>query len=486
MESLRKIGYTLLRNLFLLLCASGLTALVTCTGIGPQNPSPNGPVIRGVLPTDLRATSHTELQTQSLGTAVTRVGSIRIVAGNMNIQAVVSVPVQPDGSFEIPFSPQDAGNQLLITMNPDATDPIERSQGVIALANGSGINLAALPLDNVFDDLDLGSLNFDPATRESLSSLSSLQQSELFGLSAEELIDVIVRTNGARAFVTTFANYRESGAGQFGVKQEVGSYIRLVDSGGIHGWTDHLVWLDEQTFRTLEFRMPIPDDDIDFERVSSGELTLLLTPPYEIAARNNEVFGPDRPVRFSGSGDWSNAEALGANFNVWEEEPDGGLYLGFGTSEEISAGVWILEIEGGRQLAIADTSSDITSTADGTYLYYLPSVRLDVDTVTGRIERIRFRMYRYSAVAGTYVHASPEEWRDRMMELGLQITYRDSDSEQGSEWFFGSDVGPEIVPQTEIYVARDVYPPAPDDGFELESISFLFKMHEIMFLHGFY
>ena len=461
-----------MKRVRLLLAVPLFLSFTACGLLAKFNSEPL--VITGTLSPEM---NRSVSMSRSISSAITHIAAIPVVLLGSELEIQTQVPVLPNGSFELPFSASQSGDTLLLTINENAQTPLERSNGFIALQNGSGINLAALPLNSVTEDINLGDLDFDPVQRESLSSLSSIEQSRLFNATPDQLLDQIFRTNGAKNIINLYSNLRPTRAGEFRAGQEV-NFESPLDLA-VNQWSDHLYWLNTPyRFNKINFRMEVPDEDIDYTRVANEELFLLLTPSFPVSPRlEDKVFDPDNPIRYGGG--WIDGGSPDADFSVFGPDdggpPDGGIYLTFDFFNDVQPGVWILEIENGRQLAIADTGSFLTQTPDGVFIYPLPRLNITTDEAD-KVTAVQLEFYRFTPNANGYQIIPESLWNNYFTNLSLNLNY-DIPGPNENEWLFGNDVKSFYEPVTDLYVIEDPEGAVPSNGYRLSFIGIRYENH---------
>jgi hypothetical protein len=128
-----------------------------------------------------------------------------------NLQILSMVPVNSDGSFNLPFIPTSSANSVVMLVNRNATNPTELVAGFLAVPSDTGGAVIELPLDAATGTIGLGALaaGSDPLLYESSGTLSTLSSS--FSTSLPTLQKKALFNNGAKRVMNAFINSATTG-----------------------------------------------------------------------------------------------------------------------------------------------------------------------------------------------------------------------------------------------------------------------------------
>jgi hypothetical protein len=179
------------------------------------------------------------------------------------------------------------------------------------------------------------------------------------------------------------------------------------------------------------------DDTVSYSDAVSGAETITITPPADVISDiGPDVYSPSNPLVSADN-----------DSGIWAETGDdeiGGIAF-FGPPPE---GAWRLEI-GGETDGVYNLGTSTPFDEDQNFIYYLPSMKLNVDEATSEIESYEFRFLYWDPDAGSYQTVTDEA--EIPFDFGFKVSYEigGSGGDQGLyQWESPGVIGePQTTPE---------------------------------------
>lgn len=157
------------------------------TNYGPV--PPNSVRIRGTVPSmesvNSITNSHGRLGSRSIGSAISHIAAIPLIAASLDIKATEEFEVADDGTFSADLSKEN--EDYLLILKDSSLPEAEQVQGYLALPYAEE-SLISMPVgEALLNDLDVGNLQF--TGNEAISELDIAAYDEYFSLPGQEIED---------------------------------------------------------------------------------------------------------------------------------------------------------------------------------------------------------------------------------------------------------------------------------------------------------
>jgi len=357
--------------------------------------------IRGVLGAGFRAATTDGKASRSIGSAVTHIGSIPIIAGSVDIGQMQGVPIGDDGAFNITVTPGGDESDMLLLYNPTATALEEKAAGFVSLRAADGADLVVFPLFSARRDLDFGSVDLAEGIAVSQESLES--QEDSFSLSFDQLMETAYHDNLFKHVKNLYVN-RDRATGQEYIERTQNYFTEAIASA-------QNAWLPVETWaHTSGFNIRIDafsPSDHDYDDVVSGVVDIEIVPPTGLTVKNTAppvAFSPDSPLSLA------YLRSTQGGYAPWiaplPEGTPGSYIVGFDCEEDPPNGVWRVNAvrAGGRaEKALFDmeAASPFTPAPERAFMYYIPSIMLSVGA-DGRLAAVDLRWYAWNPAVRAY------------------------------------------------------------------------------------
>ena len=437
----------------------------TFFGCAPATDNPSGSdgivTITGRLGTGL-SVSRGGINGKSIAGAVSHIAAIPVIAGSPDLGQVQTTPVAVDGSFNVELTPQANVSTLLLLVNDDAATLEEKAVGFASLKSTNGADLVLFPFDLASRSMDFGTLNLANGMVVSSKSLES--QQDAFTLAFDEILQTAYHDNLFKCIKNLYVNsdpnifkgYWERTRCRFESKLELAT----------NTWNSISSW---QYTPGFNMRIDVANpDEYQFQDIANGVVDIEVVPPQTftipIVSGPPLVISPDNPILSS--------MAFGTvysrpNASLWIEadpaSPAGNAYLfEFDGEEDLIGGNWKMNLIRGStktELALFDMQSIDPFTADGSFIYYLPTIRV-ITEASGRVSRIDMAWFAWNPFMAMYERVTD---MSTFMRLAQTFSLTITDWSTNEEMFIASLA---MVPTKNWYIGETI----PSGGLKLGGV----------------
>ena len=391
---------------------------------------------------------------RSIAGAVSHIASIPVIAGSPDLGQVQNTAIASNGSFSVALTPQANASTLLLLVNEHATTLEEKAVGFASLKSDNGADLLLFPFDLASRSMDFGTLNLSNGMAVSSSSLES--QQDAFTLAFDELLQTAYHDNLFKCVKNQYVNTSPDSYKGYWVRTrcKFESQLELATNE----WNPISSWTWTPGFNV---RIDVTDPDgYQFQDVADGIVDLEVVPPQTFTIPT--VSGP--PLVISPSNPVLASMAFGdtykrPNASLWVmNDPASpgteGFLFEFDGEENLVNGNWKMNlVRGGTrtELALFDMQSIVPFTADGSFIYYLPSVRAVTDA-SGKITRIDMTWFAWNPFMNMYERVTDMSTFMRLVRnFNLTITDYTTDEESfvnmlamtpAKKWYIGNTIPP--------------------------------------------
>jgi len=393
-----------------------LSPLSSCTVGGPSGPA--SITLKGIVPQGtpgLRSLAPPVKGRGAAGRSISSaigasVAGFEIIAGSIQGDTpTADAPIGPDGSFSLslPYEPSTAkvrlgkGYVLLIT-NPGATSLGGKVSGIIAVNDGT-YHIVDMPTDAAKGNIDFGQLvrNAD----EAQSSLS-LGNSQYFDLSGSQMSELGRIGNVFKDARNLYVNFNQETGIWYSAETAFGWGIPgTVAAGTFSDPSSYAFQGHHITFRTNNNASP------SFMEVATAAIILSIQPPGPIQV-NGHAYDSNIPITNAGahlttsSSDGTQAYAGDADFSGRFSLTQGQIMYvigeGYGIKDlQMPAGSWHIKA-GSAELADFDLSSADPFDDSGNFLFYVPEIRISVDS-GNYISKVEVSWSSYDKATSSYL-----------------------------------------------------------------------------------
>ena len=327
---------------------------------------------------------------RALSSAAVNVAALPVVGGDLEVESAEVADVAEDGGFQVDVEPENDSEHVLLVNAPDEGVGVEEALGFLELPV-SGEAAAGWALSESDESiLELGDLSgtsgtflADASPQDLLGVLNVDQQALLFQAQRDQYLKAVINNYLNRDFTQAFFHSNlingtlAATPGEFSTPEAAydESYVVLVE------------------LRFLE------SSDLDFAGIAAGDPAFEVVPPTEVVlADDGLTYSPEDPLQLTNvinvtldtdnDGD-TDTDGYEINFTV-----EGGFAR--------DAGPWEVRV-GDEKRATYDLDLINPFDADGTYLYFVPSLRIVTDgTPEQEVTGFELQWYAWDPEDGTY------------------------------------------------------------------------------------
>ena len=390
---------------FIIICSAVLVGcpVPTDTSITSTTIGDGTVTISGKLGTGL-SVSRGGVGSRSIAGAVSHIAAIPVIAGSPDLGQVQTTPVAIDGSFNVELTPQTNVSTLLLLVNDDAATLEEKAVGFASLNSTNGADLVLFPFDMASRSMDFGTLNLADGMAVSSKSLES--QQDAFTLEFDELLQTAYHDNLFKHIKNQYVNTNHQTGEEYWERTLCYFTGDIADSE--NKWNSISSWVHTPGFNMkIEITSPqsysyqdIVNRIVDIEMVPPQTFTLkgAYSPPIVISSESPLLAS----LAFQTNVVEASASPYLNEFPDWYGKT--GYVFEFYGNEELINGKWKMNLlRGGArtELALFDMQAASSFTADGSFIYYMPSIRIITDS-NRRVSRIDIAWYAWNPFMCTY------------------------------------------------------------------------------------
>jgi len=407
---------------------------------------------------------------RGIGNVVSHIASIPIIAGQPGLGSIITTPVNADGTFSMDI-PKESGTSTLFLMENKSSESLEeRTQGFLSLNSTNGVaDLVLIPTDLASRSLDFGTVTLVNGVGVGSRTLES--QKDEFTIEFDKLLETAYHDDLFKHIKNQYVNTDHETGDGYSLRTRC-YFTGSIDSA-VNKWWDYDSWVHTKGFNIrVDSCEPkgytyqdLVDGVVDVEMIPPQEFTI----PYSEPALK---FSPTSPLKASIplQNDFQKGFPLSANKSYYPGNKTGWI-LEFDGLEDLTDGIWKMNLlKGGEktELAVFDMQSIDPFTANGSFIYYVPSFRVITDA-NNRISRIDLAWYAWNPFMEQYERVSDLTTFKRLTTattvaiMGGLILDENGDWVNDPENFLDSL---QMTPQRNWYLGTNI----PSDGKAVEWI----------------
>ncbi|MBI9104570.1 MAG: hypothetical protein JEY99_19295 [Spirochaetales bacterium] len=351
---------------------------------------------------------------KSISSSISSIASFNVIASGLVPNE--PEPVDVDGSFEVELEADNPTDVVLLFIDDESEDVQSRFDraGFIVLDAGDGEGMARIPVSgSTFETIDLGSISFDEANGQGVSSLDQAAQADIFGLDFSDLQSFYRYDNVLREAHNIYVNDDPQS------EQFCQAWMSQSETFGLSSIRNSYSSVTAVALRVLSvgFNVTNPSDH-SYTEIQSDTVLIEVVPPDDIILNvSGSPYGPEHPLASNDSTDWGGAWTIGPN-----DISEGSYSIGIDLDADsgIPGGTWVIKKDG-EILALFAFSSLTPFDEEGHFLYFIPSIKASVEE-DGMLTRLELRWYSYDHLQGEYVElADPSIVDQWFIQFGFGV-----------------------------------------------------------------